>query len=380
MFAAPRRGAGRTGATLRRVRIVVDARVAAEVVAGRGRYVRELLRAFQAADDDHEYVLLTRTPWDDLPADPRFRWRIVEAPDPLWSLRAAPAARGADVLLATASYLLAAASPVPPVVTLFDLVAFDREASPPRGALAERMTLPLAIERRAAFACISQAARTDLVAHFPRAARRAVVTPLAAPADLVARAAAATDAPARLGLPERYVLSVGTREPRKNLVRAIEAFRALPADVRDGRRLVVVGRPGWGEGPIDAAIAAAGDLVHVAGFVDEADLPGVYAGADAFVYASFHEGFGLPVLEAMAVGTPVVTSNVSSLPEVAGDAAITVDPRSVEAIREGLARVLRPDVAADLTRRGTARAAEFSWDRTARATLDLLALRARAGG
>jgi alpha-1,3-rhamnosyl/mannosyltransferase len=365
---------------LRQVRIVVDARVAAEVVAGRGRYVRELLRALQARDDDHEYLLLTREAWDGLPRDDRFSWRVVPGPDPLWSLRAAPVARGGAVLFATASYLLAAVSPIPPVATVFDLVAFDPETSPPRGALAERVTLPLALGRRAAFVCISAAARNDLVRHFPTAARRTAVTSLAAAPGFAVAAAGASDAPRRLGLPERYVLSVGTREPRKNLVRTIEAFRGLPQDLRADRRLVIVGRAGWGEGPIDAAIAAAGDLVHVAGFVNDDDLPAIYAGADAFVYASFHEGFGLPVLEAMAVGTPVVTSNVSSLPEVAGDAAITVDPHSVEAIQDGLARALEPGIAADLARRGRARAASFSWDQTAAETLEVLTLRARAGG
>jgi glycosyltransferase involved in cell wall biosynthesis len=342
--------------------------------------VRELLRAFQARDDDYEYVLLARDRWSQLPEDSRFTWRIVPGPDPLWSLRAAAAARGGDVLFATASYLLAAASPIPPVATVFDLVAFDPETSPPYGALAERATLPLALSRRSAFACISIAARADLVARFPAAARRAAVIPLAAAPDLPAQAARALDAVSRLGLPKRYVLSVGTREPRKNLVRTIEAFRALPDAVRGDRRLVIVGQAGWGEGPIDAAIADAGDLVHVAGFVDDEDLAAVYAHADAFVYASFHEGFGLPVLEAMTLGTPVVTSNVSSLPEVAGGAAISVDPRSVEAIRNGIARALDTETAAALAHLGLARAALFSWERTAEKTLQLLLMRARAGG
>ncbi|MEV4419455.1 glycosyltransferase family 1 protein [Patulibacter sp. NPDC049589] len=359
--------------SLPEVRFVIDARAASEVPAGRGRYIREVLLALARRADDHEYELLARQPWAGLPRDPRFGWRTVTGKDPGWALSAARSARHGDALLSTASYLLAAASPVPTVATVFDLVAFDPATSPPRGALAERATLPLALHRGATFACISEATRHELLSRFPAAERRAAVTILGVDQDLDRRASARPDVVARLGLPERFVLSVGTREPRKNLVRTIRAFGTLPAAVRGDRRLVVVGHKGWQDEEIDGAMADAGDLVHLAGFVDDDDLPAVYAAADAFVYASFHEGFGLPVLEAMAVGTPVVTSNVSSLPEVAGDAAVTVDPLSVDAIAAGLAEILSDDArAADLGARGRRRAAEFTWARTAADTLDLL--------
>lgn len=336
--------------------------------------MRELLRGLARRDDDHDYLLVGREPWRDGPADPRFAWRAVPGRDPWWALRAARSGAAGDALLSSASYLLAAASPVPTVATVFDLVAFDPEARPPRGALAERATLPLALRRRrTTFACISDATRQELLARFPAAAERAQVTLLGVDQDLRSRAAARPDCAERLGLPAPYVLSVGTREPRKNLVRTIAAFRGLDDEVRAGRRLVLVGHRGWADDDLDAAIREAGDLVHVAGYVDDEDLPAVYAGADAFVYASFHEGFGLPVLEAMAVGTPVITSNVSSLPEVAGGAALTVDPRSVAAIGAALARVLAdPDLASDLRRRGAERAAALTWDSTAAATLAML--------
>jgi glycosyltransferase involved in cell wall biosynthesis len=360
------------------VQLVIDARIAAEVPAGRGRYLRELLRGIAVLPDDHEYQLLTRTRWDAMPADPRFAWRTVNGADPGWALNAARSARHGDVLLSTASYLLAAASPVPTVATVFDLVAFDPESSPPRGALAERLTLPLALRRGTRFACISEATEDELVARFPAAAARSAVTILGVDQNLADRADARPGVVDRLGLPVRYVLSVGTREPRKNLVRTIEAFRSLPDDVRGGRRLVIAGHKGWQDAEIGRAIEGAGELVHLAGFVDDADLPALYAAADAFVYVSFHEGFGLPVLEAMAVGTPVITSDVSSLPEVAGDAAVTVDPRSVDAIAAGLRSVLDdPQRAAELGRAGRARAAAFTWERTARQTLDLLTATAR---
>ncbi|WP_210491591.1 glycosyltransferase family 1 protein [Patulibacter sp. SYSU D01012] len=353
--------------------VAIDARAASEVPAGRGRYVRELLRALAARDDDHRYDLIARTPWGGS-LDERFRWRCFPGTDPWWPLGVGPRLGRVDVTLATNSYLFAVTAPRPTVAFVHDMVVFDPESRPPAGAAAERVTLPLAVRRATAFACNSGATRDALVARFPAVAGRTVVTPLGVDQTLAAQATRGGDVVARLRLPQRYVLSVGTREPRKNLVRAIAAFAELPADVRAERRLVIVGHPGWDDAEIDTALRDAGDLVHLAGFVDDADLPAVYAAADAFVYVSFHEGFGLPVLEAMAVGTPVVTSNVSSLPEVAGDAALTVDPRSVPAIRDALSRVLSDGgLAASLIERGTRRATAYSWARTADTTLALLA-------
>lgn len=354
------------------MRVAIDARSAAEVPAGRGRYVRELLHALAARDDDNTYELICRERWD-AGLDERFRWRRFPGTDPWWPVGAGLRIGHVDVTLATNSYLLAVTAPRPVVAFVHDLVAFDRSAEAPRGAYLEYVTLPLAVRRAAAFACNSEATLDQLVARYPSVHDRSVVTPLGVDGTFAAQAADRPDVVTRLGLPERYVLSVGTREPRKNLVRAIDAFRSLPEAVRAGRRLVVVGHRGWQDGAIDRALAEAGDLVHLAGFVDDVDLPAVYAAADAFVYASFHEGFGLPVLEAMAVGTPVVTSNVSSLPEVAGDAAVTVDPLSVDAIRDGLAGILvDTQRAEELAARGLRRAAEYRWERTAATTLEVL--------
>jgi alpha-1,3-rhamnosyl/mannosyltransferase len=353
------------------VRIAIDARAAAEVPAGRGRHVRELLRHLAALDADHEYVLLAREPWDDPALDGRFRWRRVAGPDPAWVLPGAAAARGADVLLATTSYLLAALSPVPPVAVVYDLVAFDPAFGAPRGSLFERATLPLAIRRARALLCISEATRTALVDRFPAAARTASAVPLAADARF--DGSGAEEARRKLALDRPYVLITGTLEPRKNLPRLIAAFAALPPDLRDRYELVLAGPRGWDLADTDASIARHRELVRTLGYVDEADLPGLYAGAELFCYPSLQEGFGLPILEAMGSGTAVLTSDVSSMPEVAGDAACLVDPLDTEAIRAALEELLRDDaLRADLARRGRERAARFSWERTARETLAAL--------
>ena len=356
----------------RPLRIAVDARAAAEVPAGRGRYVRELLRALARLDAPHRYDLLCRTPWDgDL--DARFRWIGIHAGGPRWLLGAARAARRADVLLATSSYALCGLVDRPSAATVFDLVAFDREMRAPRGSLFERATLPLAVRRARALLCISAATRDELVSRMPAAAAIAAVTPLGADPTFAAARPDDADVPARHGIARPYVLSTATLEPRKNLPRLIAAFAALPAELRDRHELVLVGARGWQEDETLAAVRRHADLVRTLGYVEDADLRALYRRATVFAYPSLGEGFGLPVLEAMTAGVPVLTSDRSSLPEVAGDAARLVDPRSTDAIRDGLAALLAdPAERARRAEAGRERARAFSWDATARATLAAL--------
>jgi glycosyltransferase involved in cell wall biosynthesis len=175
------------------------------------------------------------------------------------------------------------------------------------------------------------------------------------------------------GLPQKYFLFVGSVEERKNLRRLLQACADLWATGEE-RPLVVVGARRWKYSKIMNSVREL-DLerrVIFTGHVPDSDLPALYNGADLFVFPSLYEGFGLPPLEAMACGTPVVCSNASSLPEVVGDAALTVDPHDVEALSEAMHRVLSdPDLADDLRRRGLERAARFTWDQAARETIDV---------
>jgi glycosyltransferase involved in cell wall biosynthesis len=350
------------------IRIGVDARAAAEVPAGRGRYVRELLRAMSALDGDHELILYGREPWPLAGS----RWRLIRSPDPVWPLHVAHTAGGTcDVMLATGSYLLCASAPLPTAATVFDLVAFDPELRPPHGALAERLTLPLAVRRAASLLCISEATRAELLARFPAARERAHVIPLGVDREF---AEAGSQKDPNASEPARpYVLSVGTLEPRKNLVRLVDAYARLPESLRDRFELVLVGGRGWATSEIDAALERHAAHVRVLGAVTDAELRALYAGASVFAYPSLAEGFGLPVLEAMAAGAPVLTSNRSSLVEVAGEAAELVDPFDVASITKGLSALLADQARrSDLAARGRLRAAEFTWERTARQTLDHL--------
>jgi glycosyltransferase involved in cell wall biosynthesis len=351
--------------------IGIDARAATEEAAGRGRYVRELLRALAQREDPHRYVLYARERWDEQLGD-RFEWRTVAGPDPLWHLRAARAAnRECDVFLSTNSYLTAWFLSVPAVTVVYDLVAFDRSLGAPRRSVwVERATIRRGLARSALVTCISENTARELVARHPGVRDRVVVTPLGF-ASLPEHGDAE-------GLPDRFVLAVGTLEPRKNLPRLAEAYGALPRDVRAEHPLLVAGPTGWQTDATESALHALGADCRLLGRVSDARLAALYRRCTVFCYPSLGEGFGLPVLEAMAAGAAVVTSDRSSLPEVGGDAVEYVDPTDTAAIAAALESLLRDPVRREqLAERARSRAREFTWERTAALTLEALE-RARA--
>ena len=170
-----------------------------------------------------------------------------------------------------------------------------------------------------------------------------------------------------------YVLTVATIEPRKNLQRLLEAWHNACQKLPKNVWLVVAGAKGQGSIFRDASFNGLPPNVYMAGHVPDEHLPALYSGALFFIYVSLYEGFGLPPLEAMACGTPVLTSNITSLPEVVGDAALTVDPYDVEAIADGIKRLVEDGgLRAELSRRGIASAKMFTWDKTAELTWNVL--------
>jgi glycosyltransferase involved in cell wall biosynthesis len=348
--------------------IGIDARAASEEIAGGGRVVRELLRALPG---DHRYRLYARTRWEE-PLDDRFTWVLSPRKDPYWNLGAAVrASADCDVLLSTNSYLTAWFTTVPTVLEIYDMVAFDAALRPsPRAGAIERATLAPALRRAAAAVCISQATADAVAARYPWAKDKLVASPLGASPAL--RPEPADD------LPERFVLAVGTLEPRKNLPRLVEAYRGLPAHVRAGTPLLVAGRVGWEAGETLTALKAAD--AQILGRVSDARLAALYAHCTVFAYPSLAEGFGLPVLEAMQAGAAVLTSDVSSLPEVGGDAVEYADPTDVASIRTGLERLLTDDARrAGLRAQAVERAARFSWAEHAHDTLRVLEAAATRG-
>jgi glycosyltransferase involved in cell wall biosynthesis len=183
-----------------------------------------------------------------------------------------------------------------------------------------------------------------------------------------------TQAREELGIPDgRYLLFLGSLEPRKNLTRLLQAWSSVLGKVEDDIWLVIAGAKGRSQVFSDARLQAIPQRVHLTGYVSEERLPALYSGALAAVYPSLYEGFGLPPLEAMACGTPVVTSNSTAIPEVTGDAALLVDPTSADAIGSAIVRIAQDSgLRGELSRRGIERASVYSWDTSAFSTLKVL--------
>ena len=268
-----------------------------------------------------------------------------------------------NLVHATAVAYPSATAPV--VVTIHDLAFLDDPSRVTKHGLRffTRGT-ELARDHARLVLCSSEATRDDCVT-FGFDERRLRVVPLGVRStprslDDIARVRA------KHRLVRPYVLFSGTVEPRKNLRRLLRAFAGI---ARRDVDLVLAGPAGWNES-IKADVAPIEDRVHLVGFVDRGELDALYAGAEVFCYPSLKEGFGLPVLEAMSQGTPVVTSSLTSTAEVAGEAALLVDPHDVHAITDALDRVLGDaQLAESIGAAGRARAATFTWERTAELTV-----------
>jgi glycosyltransferase involved in cell wall biosynthesis len=371
------------------MRIAISTLVTPSQKSGIGNYVVNLIHALQEVDTENSYFIL-------IGSDTRYLFPL-HAPnfipvylpfghDPRWLMRPTYYAwqntlagmllrkRIIDVLHLP-NLLPLFVRFVPTVVTIPDL-SERKVAKYGRLRQAYRSAIVPFIARRASrLVTISENSKQELVGLGYAPASRIDVTYLASaistapPAD--------PEAMDRLrhkhGLADDYVLYVGKLLAHKNLERLIEAFALLRRRHAIPHHLVLAGPP---QGDVERLVHVAEqrgvtDRVHLLGYVADEELPLLYAGAAVFAFPSLSEGFGLPVLEAMACGTPVVTSNTSSLPEVAGDAAVLVDPVSIEAIADGIWSVLADDpLRRSLVAKGVERAARFTWQRCAEQTLE----------
>jgi glycosyltransferase involved in cell wall biosynthesis len=357
------------------VRVLVDAHMLGHRETGNETYVRGLLSGLAALDDvtvgaavepgcRPDAALPGTIDWLALPTASNFRRLSGD-------LAGIAARWNADVVHAT--YFAPYRARCPVVVSVHD-VSFKRypEYFSRRDRTLFTLLLRSSLRRSAAILTLSSHARDELQQFYPDVRTPIHVVPAAPSASfqpLTISAAASVLERHRIRPP--FLLAVGNVQPRKNLARLVEAFR----DVR-GRHpaleLVIVGPDGFRASALNQTIAEHGlsEAIHLVGYVPEADLVALYNAAIALVYPSVYEGFGLPVIEAMACGRPVIAANTSSLPEVAGDAALLVDPFDVSALRAAIERVVtQPGTAEDLGSRGLARAAGFSWQRTASSAL-----------
>lgn len=373
---------------------------------GQGRVIITLLHELGAIDPETRYTLYSTrpirpgpTPLDGLP--PNFSvvqvpsrkaqltflaWHTVRRPDITRWLGPQ------DVLHATTPAVVPALAGAALVLTVHDLVWWRfPHGLKPWGRFFHRSGLYIAAREAAAIATVSDATRDDVVARLGSRVqpRRVVTIPNSAardfrePTDRDARMRALRE---RFDLRGAYVVTVGTWEPRKNHRRLLQAFARLPEQVRREHALVIVGARGWKMPAVEELIDELGlaESVRWTGHLADDDLATLLTGARVLAYPSLYEGFGIPILEAMLCDVPVITSNVSSMPEVAGDAALLVDPLDVDALTSALARVLGDaELRRELVARGRIQRERFSSRRMAaayRALYDSVAAGERVPG
>ncbi|MHB0875454.1 MAG: glycosyltransferase family 4 protein [Anaerolineae bacterium] len=353
--------------------IGVDAsRAVARRAAGVGHYSRFLISAMSRQGRGHSLRLYANGhPAPDwLPTGAE--WRDMPWPR-LWThLRlSAEMARHAPDALFVPAHVVPPVHPTATVVTIHDLgYLYYPEC---HGAW-QRLYLRLSTAWSAAAAAViladSEATRCDIVRELRLPAEKVVVAYPGVTEPFRPRPAVEVEAlRLRLGLPPRYLLFLGTIQPRKNLRRLMEAHGQLS----DAPPLVVAGGAGWLSEPLLRQAEEAGERVRLAGYVDDEDLPALLTGATAFLLPSLYEGFGMPVLEAMACGTPVLVSRNSSLPEIAGDCGVLVDPYSVESIADGIRGLYQDrERALAMALRARERARQFTWERCADTALAAL--------
>ncbi len=350
------------------MRIGIDTQSSLGRKTGIGQYTALLLEALVQIAPQHEYVTLQ---WGRDPVmrlDRRLRWQQFELP------RRARAS-GSDVLHVP-GFDAPFWKPCPVVLTVHDLIGvLFPNNFPPAARFYWSRWLPASVRNATHVVADSEHTRHDLINLLGVHESRVTVVPLAAGAQYrpVLDPAAVQAVRHRYTLPQRFILFVGTVEPRKGLDTLVDAFARVRGTYED-IGLVIAGKRGWYTARLFADIGRLGlaETVIFTDYVRDEDLPALYCAADVLALPSRYEGFGLTVLEAMACGTPVVCSNSSSLPEVAGDAAIMVPPGEPDSLAEGLSQALASeDMRRCMRERGIAQAARFSWLETARRTLSV---------
>lgn len=354
------------------VRYVLDGRVMTPHFPGLGRYAQNLareMRRWLKADEALSVLMAEATaepvtegvPLRCTPFELKQQWEVPRA------------LRRLEADLYHSLYLLMPYRPdTPTVLSVNDLIPLMRPAeSSWRARMFFTLGLRLALHTAQRVITISEHTRQDLLTRFSYPAHRVQVIPLAADERFgPVGQAKILSLRETYKLPQRFVLYVGSNKPHKNLVTLIRAWEGVRSDAL----LVIAGAwdAHYPHAKVEAAQRHLEERVRWLGPVPEADLPALYAAAEVFVFPSLYEGFGLPPLEAMACGTPVVCSHASSLPEVVGDAALVFDPHDVMALRAALQRVLEDAALRErLREKGLTQAGRFSWARTAQETLSV---------
>jgi glycosyltransferase involved in cell wall biosynthesis len=362
--------------------IAIDAHSVGARLAGNESYATNLIEALARIDTVNRYTLyVTKREAVERFSNrwPNFSTRMTLPHTPLvripLTLSAELRRNPVDVL--HVQFSAPPFAPCPVVVSIHDL-SFEHlgPTFKRRSRMQLRLTVRQSARKAAQVLALSQHARQDIIDTYGIAPTRVTTIPLAAPAHFrpVTDDAELQRVRQTYGIEGAYILSLGSIQPRKNLVRLVSAYAHLQREraASDLPKLVLAGKRGWLFDDTLRAIEESGvaKSILLTGYVADADLPALYSGAVCFVYPSYFEGFGLPPLEAMKCGAPVIAGNRTSLPEVVGDAGLLVDPFDEAAIAEAMARLIdNSDLRAELRLKGLQRAELFDWHQTARQTL-----------
>lgn len=367
------------------MKIAIDVTRAVIETAGIGRWTYEITQNLLDQDSQNEYLIFS-THFNDSPQKTEvfesFKRKNVtlkrlkipgKLKESLWGIRVNflnNFLQGADVLYAPSYFEVILGLKIPQVVTIHDMTAdiFPDQRGDKLSKFLSSRTLEAC--RKAKFiTCVSKSTQKDLIRITKTDEKKTqVIYP-----GLKIFKKINEKLPLNLEK-ERYILSVGTIEPRKNIARLLKAYNQLGEDLKREYPLVLVGGRGWNDSEIfsEAENSSLKQFIHFTGYVDDATLAGLYKNAKVFVYPSLYEGFGLPVLEAMSFGCPVITSNVSSMPEVAGEAAQLVDPNNTIEIKESLKKLITDDgFAKKLATSAKTRSQKFSWEHAAEEMLKI---------
>jgi glycosyltransferase involved in cell wall biosynthesis len=361
------------------MRFAVDAHAIGRHLTGNEVYVRSLLGAFAAIDRESEFLAYVSGPEGESKVPRRFQTRQIAA-NPFLRL-------GFDLSrnlrqdkpdLLHVQYTSPLFCPVPTVVSVHDVSFLEHpEYFKKSRAMQLGITVARSVKRASRIITGSEFARDSIVRAYQLPPEKIVVVPDAASPSFrsVNRDAAVRKVMSRFRFKGKYVLSVGDLQPRKNHIGLIKAFARLIKDQPQLKHdLVFAGKDTWFGNRVREAARESGveDRIHFLGFVTDEDLLLLYNACECFVFPSFYEGFGIPVLEAMACGRAVICSNASSIPEVANGAALLFDPENSDEMVRALADVLRnSDLRARMERLGVQRAAQFTWQKTAEMTLNV---------
>jgi len=365
-------------------KIAIDVRSILSKKTGKEWYTFSLLEHLVEIDKENKYYLYSRHDFDMSQYPSNCVKRIIKVPMWLWHIEVLidMYKNEIDIYLATASYIIASLMFTPKIkviLTVHDLVAFIfPEKHDIKARIIEKLTTSLALSNSKKIICPSINTKLDLERLFPRMKKKTIFIPEAARETF--RVLPKEDSNreiimSKYSIPKQYILNIGTLAPRKNLIKLLKAYALLPIEMRSVYSLVFVGGKGWYYQEIFNTVKQLNleNNVFFAGYVDDFDIPYILEKAEAFIYPSKYEGFGLPLLEAMACGVPVISSNTPALLEVAEGVSEIVDRKNVEDIARGIKKVLEDEEYRNkLIKRGFKRVQEYSWDKVAKQTLEII--------